>query len=126
MSDEERQDWASHLMGRVTTGGLLELQAVGPWQLASAGENSGPELMIGDVGSRAILFFPGQCEPLTGPDIVMVNGFAVDRSELDNSQSFASWCVPKEFMTVHVYGPDEFIDSVLNEVKLERTVLASD
>jgi hypothetical protein len=119
MSDEDRSLWATNFHGRDAEDGFLLLEAEPPLTLARAGEHAGPELEFwsrsGDF--TAVLLFPGECAPYREgeegfDDIQMDNGLAVSRE----SDDFASWCIPDEGMTVHVYQEpgDDFIDAVLS------------
>lgn len=130
MSQDDRELWATSFHGRKTNDGFLVLDSEPPLTLARAGEHAGPEL---DFWSRAehlrgILLFPGECRPYQEGEnsfdhIEAVNGLMVSRE----SDDFASWCVPGESMTVHVYQDpgDTFIDDVLSGVLVRNVSLVS-
>jgi hypothetical protein len=103
MDHQDRALWARSLVGRETEGGWLVLRGKRPLRLGA--EHDGDvQLQLGDLSPRAVLLWPVRCQPRRGPDTTMIGGHAVD---LDvGSQWFASYCLPKAPMEVHVYDSD--------------------
>jgi hypothetical protein len=62
------------------------------------------QLQLGDLSPRAVLLWPVRCEPRRAPDATVIGGHAVDVEV--GSGWFASYCLPKAPMQVHVYDSD--------------------
>lgn len=103
MGHQDRAVWARSLVGRQTKGGWLVLSGKRPLRLGA--EHDGDvQLQLGDLSPRAVLLWPVQCASRRRPDTTMIGGHAVD---LDvGSQWFASYCLPKAPMEVHVHDSD--------------------
>jgi hypothetical protein len=103
MGHQDRALWARSLVGRETEGGWLVLRGKRPLRLGP--EHDGDvQLQLGDLSPRAVLLWPVGCEPRRGPDTTMIGGHAVDLEVA--SGWFASYCLPKAPMAVHVYDSD--------------------
>jgi hypothetical protein len=103
MGHQDRAVWARSLVGRETEGGWLVLRGKRPLRLGAEHEGD-VQLQLGDLSPRAVLLWPVQCRPRRRPDTRLIGGHAVD---LDvGSQWFASYCLPKAPMEVHVYDSD--------------------
>jgi hypothetical protein len=103
MGHQDRAVWARSLVGRETQGGWLVLRGKRPLRLGP--EHDGDvQLQLGDLNPRAVLLWPVRCEPRRRPDTTMIGGHAVDLEM--GSQWFASYCLPKAPMAVHVYDSD--------------------
>jgi hypothetical protein len=103
MGHQDRAKWARSVVGRETEGGWLVLRGRRPLRLGA--EHDGDvQLRLGDLSPRAVLLWPVQCAPRRRPDATMIGGHAVDLDVA--SQWFASYCLPKAPMEVHVYDSD--------------------
>ena len=103
MGHQDRAVWARSLVGRETEGGWLVLRGRRPLRLG-AQHDGDVQLQLGDLSPRAVLLWPVQCKPRRAPDTRLIGGHAVD---LDvGSQWFASYCLPKAPMEVHLYDSD--------------------
>jgi hypothetical protein len=103
LGHQQRAVWARSLVGRVTDGGWLVLRGKRPLRLGA--EHDGDvQLQLGDLSPRAVLVWPVLCEPRRRPDTTVIGGHAVDLEV--GSQWFASYCLPKAPMAVHVYDSD--------------------
>jgi hypothetical protein len=103
MGHQERAVWARSLVGRETEGGWLVLRGKRPLRLG-ANHDGDVQLQLGDLSPRAVLLWPVRCVPRRRPDTTMIGGHAVDLGV--GSQWFASYCLPKAPMAVHVYDSD--------------------
>jgi hypothetical protein len=100
MGHQDRAVWARSLVGRETEGGWLVLRGKRPLRLGA--EHDGDvQLQLGDLSPRAVLLWPVQCQPRRAPDTMMIGGHAVDLEV--GSQWFASYCLPRAPMEVHLY-----------------------
>ena len=118
MGHQDRAVWARSLVGREAEGGWLVLRGKRPLRLGA--EHDGDvQLQFGDLSPRAVLLWPVQCEPGRGPNTTMIGGHAVD---LDVGQQwFASYCLPKAPMAVHVYDSDgSFGRAVIQGLRIQR------
>jgi hypothetical protein len=118
MGHQDRAVWARSLVGRETQGGWLVLRGKHPLRLGA--EHDGDvQLQLGDLSPRAVLLWPVQCQPRQRPNTTMIGGHAVD---LDvGSQWFASYCLPKAPMEVHVYDSDgSFGRAVIEGLQVQR------
>lgn len=104
LTSEEKTLWARHLVGRESAEGYLVLSARPLLRLARAGEQAGPELMLGDSMRRMVLLIRGSCR----------------RGPPSRSNWFSSWCMPHAGVRVHVYGNRKFGDAVLAGLKIKR------
>jgi hypothetical protein len=87
----ERAAWARSLVGRETGSGWLVLRGRRPLKLGAEHEGD-VRLRLGDLSPRAVLLWPVRC------------GHAVD---VDVGRGwFASYCLPKAPMRVHVHDSD--------------------
>ena len=103
LGHQDRALWARSLVGRQTEGGWLVLRGRRPLRLGA--EHDGDvQLRLGDLSPRAVLLWPVGCEPRRGPDATMIGGHAVDLEV--GGGWFASYCLPKAPMAVHVYDSD--------------------
>lgn len=103
LGHQDRAVWARSLVGRETEGGWLVLRGKRPLRLGA--EHDGDvQLQLGDLSPRAVLLWPVQCKPRRAPDATMMGEHAVDLEV--GSQWFASYCLPKAPMEVHVYDSD--------------------
>jgi hypothetical protein len=87
----DRAAWARSLVGRETGSGWLVLRGRRPLRLGPEHEGD-VRLRLGDLSPRAVLLWPVRC------------GHAVDVDV--GREWFASWCLPKAPMRVHVHDSD--------------------
>jgi hypothetical protein len=115
---QDRAVWARSLVGRETEGGWLVLRGRRPLRLGA--EHDGDvQLQLGDLSPRAVLLWPVRCEPRRRPDATVIGGHAVDLEV--GSQWFASYCLPKAPMEVHVYDSDvSFGRAVIEGLQVRR------
>jgi hypothetical protein len=118
MGHQDRALWARSLVGHETEGGWLVLRGKHPLQLGA--EHDGDvQLQLGDLSPRAVLLWPVPCQPRRGPDTTMIAGHAVDLEV--GSQWFASYCLPKAPMELHVYDSDgSFGRAVIEGLQVQR------
>ena len=103
LGHQDRARWARSLVGRQTEQGWLVLRGRRPLRLGAEHEGD-VQLQLGNLDPRAVLLWPVQCQPRRRSDTTMIAGHAVD---LDvGSQWFASYCLPKAPMAVHVSDSD--------------------
>ena len=118
MGHQDRALWARSLVGRETEGGWLVLRGKRPLRLGP--EHDGDvQLQLGDLSPRAVLLWPVGCEPRRGPDTTIIGGHAVDLEVA--SGWFASYCLHKAPMAVHVYDSDgSFGRAVIQGLRIQR------
>jgi len=91
MGDRERALWARSLVGRETARGWLVLRGRRPLRLGAEHEGD-VQLQLGDLSPRAVLLWPVRCEHAVDLDV--------------GREWFASYCLPKAPMRVHVHDSD--------------------
>jgi hypothetical protein len=103
LGHQDRAVWARSLVGRQTEGGWLVLGGRRPLRLGA--EHDGDvQLQLGDLSLRAVLLWPVQCRPRRAPDTTLIGGHAV---HVDAGRGwFASYCLPKAPMEVHLSDSD--------------------
>jgi hypothetical protein len=118
LGHQDRAVWARSLVGRETEEGWLVLGGRRPLRLGA--EHDGDvQLRLGDLSPRAVLLWPVQCEPRRAPDATVIGGHAVDLEV--GSGWFASYCLPKAPMEVHVYDSDgSFGRAVIQGLQVQR------
>jgi hypothetical protein len=119
MSHQDRALWARSLVGRETEGGWLVLRGKRPLRLGP-GHDGDVQLQLGDLSPRAVLLWPVRCEPRRRPGTTMIGGHAVDLEV--GSGWFASYCLPKAPMEVHVYDSDGSFGRTVIQVLQVRNV----
>lgn len=99
----DRAGWARSLVGRETGKGWLLLRGRRPLRLGA--EYTGDvQLQLGDLNPRAVLFWPVRCRPPRRPGTTTIGGHAVGVDV--GREWFASYCLPKAPMSVHVHDSD--------------------
>ena len=99
----DRAAWAASLVGRETGSGWLLLRGGRPLRLGPEHEGD-VRLRLGDVSPRAVLLWPVRCRPPRRPGTATIGGHAVDVAV--GREWFASYCLPKAPMSVHVHDSD--------------------
>jgi hypothetical protein len=99
-------------------GGLASATRHAPLRLGP--EHDGDvQLQLGDLSPRAVLLWPVRCQPRRRPDTTVIGGHAVDLEV--GSGWFASYCLPKAPMAVHVYDSDgSFGRAVIQGLQVQR------
>ena len=121
MTKAQRATWASHLDGTESSDGFLVLHPTAPLELMPSGPGAGgPQLVFGDIGSRALLLWPGNCQPPSGQDVVQFGEVAVDLLNQGAGWSVATWCAPGRSMTAQAYGDDAFIGSAIAGIQIQH------
>jgi len=101
LSNQDRARWARSLVGRQTGQGWLVLRGRRPLRLG-ADHDGDVQLQLGDLSPRAVLLWPIRCTSRARPV----------PSRLGRDW-FASWCLPKAPVEVHVYDSDGFFGRAL-------------
>ncbi|HKF00133.1 MAG TPA: hypothetical protein VKG45_14530 [Actinomycetes bacterium] len=107
MTDQQLADWAAHLDGQQTSEGFLVLRPDGPLRLVGPGTaKAAPRLEFGAPDERMVALTLGPCPR------------ASTTRSADGAQLLAETCRPEWAMSVEVHGDPDWVESVLDGLKI--------
>lgn len=113
---ELRETWASQLKGKETENGFLILEASQPIRVVRDGAQA-PTLLFGDGPDLEIVL--QDCASFGADD-------EVDGKPVFRSADQFSWCLPEVSLVVHVFGSENFAESLFQSLHVRNVSSKSD